>query len=152
MRFCCFFVVFVVFVAGFVVFYCWFCFCCFYFCCCSCCCCCCCLKEVSEVSISPWDCESDRKLETLTYWRTSWTVQKSLNSEVRGHSQASQRGICGGQSSTEKGFWSALGKLRKAAISFVVSVCPSARSNFAATGQIFMTFNVWGFLFLLEMC
>jgi len=35
--------------------------------------------------------------------------------------------------------------LRKATISFVMSVCPSARKNSATTGRIFVNFDTWEF-------
>jgi len=34
-------------------------------------------------------------------------------------------------------------KLRKATISFVMSICPSAWNNPAPTRQIFMKFDIW---------
>jgi hypothetical protein len=39
-------------------------------------------------------------------------------------------------------FLGALAKLRKAAISFVMSVCPSAWNNSASTGRIFVKFDI----------
>jgi hypothetical protein len=39
----------------------------------------------------------------------------------------------------------ALAILRKATISFVMSVCPSARKNSVPTGRIFMKFGIWIF-------
>jgi len=40
-------------------------------------------------------------------------------------------------------FLGALVKLRKATISFLMSVRPSARNNSAPTGRIFMKFDIW---------
>jgi hypothetical protein len=42
-------------------------------------------------------------------------------------------------------FLGAFAKLRKAIISFVMSVCPSAWNNSAPTGWIFMKFDIWAF-------
>jgi len=46
-------------------------------------------------------------------------------------------------------------KLRKATISFAISVClsvyPSARNNSAHTGRIFMKFDIWVFFKILSM-
>jgi hypothetical protein len=39
----------------------------------------------------------------------------------------------------------AFAKLRKATISFVISVCPSKWNNSARTGRIFMKFDIWMF-------
>jgi len=39
--------------------------------------------------------------------------------------------------------WGAFVKLRKAATSFVMSVCPSAWNNSASAGRIFMKFYIW---------
>jgi hypothetical protein len=36
-------------------------------------------------------------------------------------------------------------KLRKATISFVMPVCPSAWNNLAVTGRIFVKFDIWVF-------
>ena len=44
----------------------------------------------------------------------------------------------------------AFAKLRKATISLVMSVRPSARNNSPATGRIFMKFDIWVFLENLE--
>ena len=43
------------------------------------------------------------------------------------------------------GFLGAFAKLRKATISFVMSVRPSAWNDSAPTGRIFMKFDIWGF-------
>ena len=47
-------------------------------------------------------------------------------------------------------FWGAFAKLRKATVSFVISVRPSvhlyARNNSAPTSRIFMKFYIWGFV------
>ena len=49
-------------------------------------------------------------------------------------------------SSTERyTFLGAFAKLRKASISFIMSVHPSARNNSAPTGRTFMTFDNWVF-------
>jgi len=42
-------------------------------------------------------------------------------------------------------FLGAFAKCREATISFVISVCPSARSNSTSTGQIFSKFYIWVF-------
>jgi len=39
-------------------------------------------------------------------------------------------------------FTGAFTKLRKATVSFVISVCPAARNNSAATGRIFSKFDI----------
>ena len=44
------------------------------------------------------------------------------------------------------GFLAAFAKFRKATISFVMSVRPSAWNNSAHTGGIFMKFDIWAFL------
>jgi hypothetical protein len=46
---------------------------------------------------------------------------------------------------TENTFLDAFAKLRKATISFVMSVCPSSLSNSAPTRRIFMKFDIWVF-------
>ena len=42
-------------------------------------------------------------------------------------------------------FYGAFAKLRRAIISFFMSVCPSAWNNPAPTGQILMKFDIWAF-------
>jgi hypothetical protein len=41
----------------------------------------------------------------------------------------------------------AFAKFQKAAVSFVMSVCPFARNNSATIGRIFMKFDIWIGLF-----
>jgi hypothetical protein len=49
-------------------------------------------------------------------------------------------------------FLGALAKLRKAAISTVMSVRPSVRKNSAPNGRIFIKFDIWGFFKNLCTC
>jgi hypothetical protein len=46
-------------------------------------------------------------------------------------------------------FSSTFAKLRKATVSFIMSVCLCA-DNSPASGQIFITFDIWGFLLFCE--
>ena len=71
--------------------------------------------------------------------------------------QSSPYGICDRQidSGTDLllvfQFVGALVKLRKASISFVMSVCPSARKNSAPTGRNFITFDIQKFFEYLSV-
>jgi hypothetical protein len=53
--------------------------------------------------------------------------------------------VWGSDPGRKKRFLGAFAKLRKAAISFVMSVCPSAWNNAPPTGRIFMKFGVCAF-------
>ena len=59
-------------------------------------------------------------------------------------------GVCGRQNGTGTGFLGAFAKLRKATISFVISVCLSAWKNSAPIGRIFMKFDIGIFRIFVE--
>jgi len=99
----------------------------------------CCYSSSARLA-SLWLCEM-----SFVFWTTTWGSRRTFIVDILNLFLVLSLFCHFPSSCSVCAFLGAFAKLRKATISFVMSVCPSAWNNSTPTGRIFVKFDVWEF-------